>query len=160
MTDLYCDTEHVVETIRHGADEYDECSIRVLDAGQITINAATEAEMDDRNLWNPLDCVDSIICRIDIEESMIGSLLLAELSFHQSEVETKFELRPARADAIDPRQATSPAALGDRLALALHDIVEEWDPAFTFAEVSAASVAGGGHYTDFEFEYSIDGITR
>jgi len=157
MNERYADKRNVVASLREHINSSDE------DEGRITVYdtdtrivADDRDEMEERNLWNAsIERIDDIICSIDWEVTSFGTQLL-ELNFHESELDNEFTLAPAGVNAIAPQQATSPTDLGPRLDEALTTLEEELDAAFTFQEVSAGSMANGGHYTDFEFKYSID----
>lgn len=155
---LYTDYNHVVESLKTAAEDYaDGFTLRVIDSDRAVIVAETADALDDRNLWEVFNNIDDVSCVIEGQRSQLGGIH-AELKFHEKVVENPIEIMPAGPDAIDASQATDPRELGPALARALGPIVEAWDVMFTFSEVSAGSVAHGGHYTDFEYEYSIDGI--
>jgi hypothetical protein len=149
---LYTDTENVLDSLAEAASNYDEGKLLVYDAGDARVVCETKGAVENRNLLDTeFDRVDDQVCRIDFTATLL------ELSFHESEVDSTLEFRPAGPDAIFPTQATSPVSLGPRLTEALGPMAQE-GAIFTFAEVSATSMATGGYYTGFEYEYSIDGL--
>lgn len=155
MKRLYSTVPDVVESLEAAVDDHEEGTLVVISAHPAKVVAATEEEMDERNLSR-----DSQVCRIEFETATIGSgeAVSLMLKFHENQVNMPFELEPAGVPAVSPQQATSPLDLGTTLMEALQPLEQECGAIFTFAEVSAASVANGGHFTDFEFEYSIDGV--
>lgn len=154
MNRLYSTIPDVVESLEMAVEEYDEGKLAVIDGEQAKVVAGTGEELDERNISrNPP------VCNIVFEQSEIGGFVHLTLSFHQNEVtDGAFRLTPRGANVINADQATDPRELGERLRRALDPLVEEYDAIFTFKEVSAASMASGGHFTDFEFEYAIDGV--
>lgn len=156
----YSDLQHVAKSLEYLADlstAGDSGELYVYETPQIPLLAVSDTAMEARNLWRPIEYVDDQICRIDWELTRFGGTLL-ELTFHESSVTESLLLDPAGVDAIAPQQATKPTELGDELETALSPLVEEHDAIFTFQEVSAASMASSGHYTDFEYTYAIDGV--
>lgn len=160
MTERYADTDHVIESLRACIEHCpeDEGRLTVVDLPRARVVAETAGRMDGRNLWGSVDHrIDSQVCSIDWSQSGYGITL--ELSFHEDSVEKELCLTPAGPRAICANQATSPLSLGEKLEAALRPLEREHGAMFTFKGVQAASVAHGGHYTDFEYEYSIDGVT-
>ena len=157
MNERYSDTSNVVESLRTHTDESDEDEgrITVLDAGQAVVVAEDDDAMQERNLWSAIDRIDDAICTIHWEVTHFGTTQL-ELTFHENSVTETLEFKPAGVNAIAPTQATQPTELSDALNEALSDLQDELDAHFSFKEVSAASIAQGGHYTSFEYKYSID----
>ena len=162
----YTDMIHVTESIDElieaandpGQDGHMEGKIIVVDAGMAKVVSETRESLEERNLFGTeIEPIDDNVCYIEWTLPEIGGLLL-ELSFHESEVNRKLELMPAGNRAIDADQATNPTELGPRLRESLQPLVDEYDAIFTFKGVEAASMSNGGHYTDFEYEYSIDGV--
>lgn len=81
------------------------------------------------------------------------------LKFHQSKLDRTFKLIPAPLDEVDAQQAHPPDILSNALTPVVEKIEEEYDViSWDFTEVSAASMASAGHFTDFEFEYVISGL--
>lgn len=158
MNRVYADPLHAVESVEEHIEFSDEDSgtVTILDT-ECVVEAETREALEERNITSALDMIDATICSIEWEENTFGGVML-ELHFHESSVEETFELTPAGVEAIGANQATDPTDLSDRLGRALSGF-EERDAIWTFAGVDAGSMASGGHYTDFEFEYSIDGIS-
>lgn len=156
MKRLYSDMNHVLDSLSKATSHHDEGELAVYDAGDAQMIALTRATVEDRNLLDTeFERVDDLVCTIEFRVTEIATLL--ELGFHESEVDSALEFRPAGPAAIAPTQATSPVSLGDRLGEALAPLAQE-GAVFTFKGVEAASMASGGHYTSFEYDYSIDGL--
>lgn len=130
--------------------------IIVIDAGKAHVADDTLADLESRNITDMKQ-----LCSIDFDYVGVGEHVLTtiELRFHERSVDGSFLLEPAGVDAIDAQQAPSPLDLGEDLELALGGFVESYDPIFTFKGVEAKSMASAGHFTDFEFTYSIDGVS-
>jgi len=157
MNERFADTSHVVESLRNHTEASDEDEGRVtIFESDARIVAADDAEMDERNLWSAIDRIEDGICTVRWTRNSFGGVRF-RLHFHQKSVDATFELNPADPRAIGARQATDPTELGDDLRNALLPL-EDHGATFTFSGVDAASMADGGHFTDFEFEYVIDGL--
>lgn len=161
MTRYHTDTTHVVASLRNIDDQPatsgTEGRLEVYRTDQVPLVAVDDGEMSDRHLWATIDRTDDLICTIKWERTALVGLLL-ELHFHESSVENPLELQPIGQGAIDADQATDPRELSDDLFDALHPLVAECGAIFTFAGCEAASIAQAGHFTDFEYEYAIDGV--
>lgn len=156
MNRLYSTVPDVVESLEAAVEKYDEGTLSVVDSHPARAVALSDEEMVERGLLR-----DEFVCAIEFESVRLGEHKTThlELSFHESEVDIQpFTLAPAGVSAMAPKQATSPLDLGERLGDALSPLVEEHDAIFTFKGVEAQSMANGGHFTDFEFEYAIDGV--
>lgn len=161
MDRRYADTENVIESlsrVKEMADGGDSGKLVIIDAGQARVVAETDESMGDRNLWSAIHKIDDAICSIEWDIPQFGGMLL-ELGFHESAVEETLVIDPAGPNAIDPTQATEPTDLGPDLERSLSGLAEEHDAIFTFKGVEAASMANMGYYTDFEYKYSIDGVS-
>lgn len=150
MTLRYTSTNRVVESIRQIADEVsyddDSVSLSVYDTDATLCNATLE-DVRERNL---MDYLGDELCIFEYDGSRLS------LHFHESQTEGTFELTPAGVNAIDPQQATGPSAIAPDLRGVLMDVYDELDViSYDFIEVSAASMASSGHFTDFEFEYVV-----
>lgn len=161
MNERYSDTRNVINSLRLVAGDVEGPAsgrLTILDAGMATVVADTREQLKERNVWGTeIEPIDDNICTIKWEVPEWPALFL-ELVFHEKVVEEPLTLRPAGPRAIDAHQATDPTDLGPRLQEALSPLVREYDATFTFKGVEAASVANPGHYTDFEYEYSIDNV--
>lgn len=160
MTKLHSDTNNVLESLAKATSNYDEGELLVYDTLDARIVALTRAAVKERNLFGTeMAPIDDLVCTIEwtVTEWDNHTSTHLELKFHESEVDSPLYVKPAGPDAIAPDQATDPTELGPRLETALTPLKEE-GAIFTFAEVSAASMAHGGHYTNFKYEYSIDGL--
>lgn len=150
MSLRYTSTNRVVESIRQIADEVsyddDSVSLSVYDTDATLCNATLE-DVRERNLE---DYLGDELCSFEYDGSRLS------LHFHESQTDGTFELTPAGPMAIDPQQATGPSALAPSLKSVLLEVSDELDViSYDFVEVSAASMASGGHFTDFEFEYVV-----
>jgi hypothetical protein len=150
MTLRYTSTNRVVESIKQICEEVDigddSVSLSVYDTDATLCNATLE-DVRERNL---VEYLGDELCSFTYD---CGRLTL---HFHENQVEGTFELTPAGVDAIDPQQATGPSALAPSLKSVLLEVSDELDViSYDFVEVSAASMATGGHFTDFEFEYVV-----
>jgi hypothetical protein len=150
MTLRYASTNRVVESIRQIAGEVDvgddSVSLSVYDCDATLCNTTLD-EVRDRNLTEYLG---DELCGFEYDGTRLT------LYFHENQVEGTFELTPAGVDAIAPQQATGPSALAPSLKSVLLEVSDELDViSYDFVEVSAASMASSGHFTDFEFEYVV-----
>lgn len=166
MKERYADTENVIESLREVSEWADgqdldagfEGRLTVVEAGRARVVAETKDDLLDRNLYPDYESVvDDIVCVIKWSPGGLDFLLL-DLSFHEDSVESELCFTPAGHRAISPTQATSPLSLGEKLESALRPLERELNAMFTFKGVKAASMANGGHFTDFEYEYSIDAV--
>lgn len=153
MNWLYTSIPDVVESLEKAVEAHDEGKLVVADLHPAKAVALTADEMEERGLAD----MESV-CTLEFQTSNIGGSLHLDLSFHEHAVHETFKLTPAGHSAIDADQATDPRELGYLLEKALDPLVEEYDAVFTFAGVEAGSMASGGHFTDFEFSYAIDGV--
>lgn len=147
---LYADVEHVVEALERAREdgEFDD-PVRVsVYASDAVMRGITLDEVQDRNLDGYLG---EHLCTFEYDGTRLA------LSFHQSVIDGSFRLAPADVGALPPvEQATGPKALSSDVAHVLRAIEDEWDiTCYDFTEVSAGSMASGGHFTDFEFEYVV-----
>lgn len=157
MTKLYSDTGNVLASLAKAASNYDAGTLRVYDTDQVPLVAVTEATVEERNLFGTaIHRVNGRVCSIEFRSTDLGTTML-DLSFHESVVDSQLTFMPAGPSAVDARQATAPTDLGDRLVEALGTLEDE-GAFWTFKGVGSASMANMGHYTDFEYEYSIDGL--
>jgi hypothetical protein len=123
-------------------------TVRVFDT-DVVMRGITLDEAKERNLLRSLD---EELCSFNYDGTRLT------LRFHQNRVEGTFELSPASPTAIGAEQATDPAELAPDIAPVLDVLETEVDViSYDFTEVSAASIASGGHFTDFEFEYVVTG---
>lgn len=163
MNRFYADIENVRESIREvheGLGETgDEAELVVVRAGRARVVAEPRERLIDRGLYNSYEeIVDDIVCHIEVTRGYLGFPLL-DLTFHESVVEERLCLTPVGPGAVFSKgQATCPTKLGEDLCSALTPLRNRWGAEFTFKGVQAASVAHGGHFTDFEYEYAIDGL--
>jgi hypothetical protein len=81
------------------------------------------------------------------------------LSVHQKFIEGEFTLNPASTDAIDAQQASSPREVCPTIDVVLDVLENEHDVfSYDFTEVSAGSIATGGHFTGFVFKWVATGF--
>lgn len=154
MTDrLYADTTHVIEALEQARDdaEYDDPAKVGVYASEAVMRGITREEVEERNLGGNLG---NHLCTFEYDGTRLT------LTFHENVVDGSFRLNPAGCEALPPvEQATSPKALSSKVASVLREVESEWDVvSYDFTEVSAASMATGGHFTDFEFEYVVTGF--
>lgn len=146
---LYADKNHVVEALEQMQDrtyEDPEVNLAVYDT-EAVLRGVTYDEVRERNVDRILD---DHLCTITYDGTRL------KLSFHQKILEEPFTLQPANRGAIAAEQAPSPAELAPSLAPVLDDIEDEYDIiTYDFIELGAGSMANGGHFTDFEFDYVI-----
>ena len=151
VTSFYADVNHVGMAVKRRMEEVEvsddrTASISVFD-GDVVMRGIDRDEARDRNLFGNMgEC----LCSVKYDGIRL------KLQFHENVVEKSFTLRPAGPRAIAPQQADNPHYIAPRLEPVVKNLVDElgeisWD----FTEVSAASIANGGHFTDFEFEYVI-----
>lgn len=148
MIHLYADENHVIEAVKkvQGLDvsHDNRACIDVYDS-EAVMRGITREEAKERNLYGHFG---ESLCSVQTDGTRWT------LKFHETHVEEAFTLRPAGPNAIDAKQAPNP----DEIAPELKTVVETMEAAFDvfswdFTEVSAASIAKPGHFTDFEFEY-------
>jgi hypothetical protein len=150
MSLRYTSTNRVVESIKEIAEAVDvgddEVKLSVYDCDATFCNASLDG-LRDRNLT---DYIGREVCSFTYDGTRLT------LSFHERHVDGTFELTPAGPDAVDPRQASNPAELAPALEDMLFELSHELDAiAYDFVELSAGSMANGGHFTDFEFTYVV-----
>lgn len=122
----------------------DTIRLDVLDTTEARIIAETRESLEDRNLFGRYDQ----LCTLKLEGSRL------ELAFHENIVDGEFCLSPAGPHAIDPEQATQPTDLSEALASVLPAVEEAFDiHKWDFSKVNGASIAHGGHITDYEFTF-------
>lgn len=125
-------------------DTRETARLDVLDTTEARIIAEERETLEDRNLFGRYDQLFTL--KLD------GSRL--ELAFHENLVDSEFCLSPAGPHAIDPEQATQPTDLSETLADLLPAVEEEFDiHKWDFSKVNGASIAHGGHITDYEFAF-------
>lgn len=80
-----------------------------------------------------------------------------KLVFHQKELDGEFTLDPEPSGALPPVDQTPDLReIAPRVGRVADELRSAFDVAsIDFAKVDAASIAGGGHPTDFEFEYEV-----
>jgi len=141
---INCDILHVVEALENGRKMAEEGRLDVWDSDCIMKGIST-AEMESRNIPRR---VDDSICTIQWDRTSIGAM-----KFHQSEMTSPLELNPANPHAIDPKQASEPKELGERIGIVQKQLDYAYDAIWDLTEVNAASIARGGFPTDYELEY-------
>jgi len=149
MKQRYTDTHNIVESLRKASEELDEGRMSVVEADQCRVVNETKEDLEHRNLF---DYVEHLFT-IEWENNQFGGMKL-NLCFHQNLVDNEFTLSPADPNGMHREQATQPADLSSTLDEVLSPMEDEmkinkWD----FCKVVGASVAYGGHITDFEFKY-------
>lgn len=147
---LIADTDHVVEAlnqIAHRDHNDDDVKVSIYDTDVIA-RGITYDEARDRNLFRSLE---DEVCRLRYDGFRLT------VGFHQNELDTEFTLRPASTDAVPPvRQSTDLDELAPRVADVVDELRSEIDVvSVDFMEVSSASIAHGGYFTDFEFEFAV-----
>lgn len=151
MNHLYADVSYVTTAMEKAIEnttlDGENTHIDVYDS-DAAMRGITPEERKDRNLHG------------DTLGTMVGGLQYDgtrwTLSFHEKIVEGKFTLTPAGPSAIAAKQAPNPDELAPKLSRLVSEVESEYDViSWDFTEVSAASIANGGHFTDFEFEYVI-----
>lgn len=147
---LYADKNHLVPAIEQLRENVsigdDRQTISVFDSEAVMAGITLE-EARERNLDGHFG---KSLCNLRYDGTRF------ELKFHEKVVENTFALSPAGPDAIAAEQATSPELLAPDLKPVIEAIESEYDViSWDFIEVSAASMATGGHFTDFEFTYVI-----
>jgi len=149
MSETYnCDSNRVVEAIENIDEEpevEEPIEIQVWDKDVVMRGISNEA-MEERNIQR--DYLDDYVCRIELHTAS-----QIKLKFHERVVENEFSLNPAGPNAIDPRQATHPGELGEQLGVIVKQLDYAYDCIWDFASVNGASIAHGGHITDYEFTY-------
>jgi len=154
MSNLYyADVEYIEKAINRVREEttFDgpDANISVFET-HVVMPGIDHETFKDRNLEN---VVERSLCNLRYDG------VRWTLQFHENTVQEDFWLRPAGLHGIDAKQAPDP----DKFAPHLKPVVEAIEEAFDvvswdFMEVSAASMASGGHFTDFEWKYVITGI--
>lgn len=149
-TTLYADTANVVEALKEAdvqASFDSAVTVRVHDC-EAVLRGETADDVEDRNLFGHLG---EEVCSFEYDGAELT------LRFHESQVEGELRLSPAGTGAAGPaNQATGPKSLAPVVGEVLRSVEREWDVvSYDFVEVSAASMATGGHFTDFEFEYVV-----
>lgn len=148
---LYADATNVaqaLDTADNRASINQPVTVRVFDT-DVVMRGITLDEAKDRNLLRSLDAE---LCSFKYDGTRLT------LRVHESRVDGTFELTPAGPDAIAADQATDPIALAPAIGPVLDALETEANiVSYDFSGVSAASIANGGHLTDFEFEYIVIG---
>ena len=151
MTELrYADTGHVAQAMNEVVEsvtfEDDPVKMNVYDT-DVVMRGITTDEVSDRNLHRSLD---HAVCSLEYDGTTM------KLRFHEKEIEGTFSLNPAGNDAIGVKQTTPLKEIAPSVNNVVGMIDHEFDLiSCDFAEVSAGSMASGGHLTDFEFEYEL-----
>lgn len=146
---LFADENHVVEGIEKLTDRSftDDDGCLTVYNGDPVMRGITLEEKQDRDLTG--HCGESI-CEFRYDGTELT------INIHESVVEGEFVLNPAGPRGIGAEQATKIRSLAPKLTKVLDSMEEEYDiVCYDFSEVSAGSIAHGGHFTDFEFEYSV-----
>lgn len=149
---LYADTTNVAQALDKADDDASldgPVTVRVCDT-DVVMRGITLDEARDRNI---VDHLGPELCSFKYDGTRLT------LRFHENRVDGTFELAPAGPKAIAADQATDPAELAPDISPVLDALENEVDVAisYDFAEVASASIATGGHFTDFEFEYVVTG---
>lgn len=146
----YADVNHVAEAVDKLMDEValtQEGSVCVYESDCV-MRGITPEEARERNLMDAGDPV----CNFTYDGTRL------KLGFHESKTEGTFKLRPAGRGAIAPKQASRPEQIAPALEPVIREIELNFDViSWDFTEVSAASIATGGYFSDFEFEYVVTG---
>jgi len=150
MVDLFhADKNHVAEGIEkliNRSFEDNDAELTVYD-GDPVMKGITLEEKRERNLTG---YEGESICGFHYD----GTRLTVRI--HESKIERTFTLDPAGPDGIDVNQASDIKLIAPKVADLLDQLEEEYDIiSYDFTEVSAASISGGGHFCDFEFEYVV-----
>ena len=150
MKERYTDTYNIVESLRYASEDAEEGRMSVVDADQCRVVNETKEGLESRNLF---DYVDHLFT-IKWENNRLNNSIKLELHFHQLLVDEEFTLNPAGKTSMHTEQATQPTDLSSTLDDVLSPMEDEMDiDTWDFCEVSGASIALGGHITDFEFKY-------
>lgn len=149
-TTLYADTNRVAEALEKAVEATDvgdePTRVSVMDC-DVVMRGIDIEEARERNL---LHTFDEQVCSFKYDGTRMT------LSFHENQVEETFTLNPAGTNAIAPEQATDPSRLAPSVGEVLETLEDSFDVvSYDFTEVSAASIANGGYFTSFEFEYVI-----
>lgn len=149
METRYCDTQNVADAVDELTDrslDDEDASLSVYD-GDVVMTGISHDEASDRNLFGHMG---DEVCSFRYDGTRLT------LSFHENQVVTTFELTPAGTSGIVVNQ-TNPLS---ELAPAVDDVVQRLEDEFDliscdFMGVESASIASGGHFTSFEFEYAV-----
>lgn len=148
----YADANHVadgIETITDAVDFTDDTTaiLSVVDTDAV-LRGVDDDTLRERNLR---DHLGDVLCTFEYDGSRLT------LGFHESVVDGEFRLAPAGHDAVGAvDQATHPATLASDLTPVLESLETEIDVvSYDVTDVRAGSMAHGGHFTDFEFEYVV-----
>lgn len=138
--------ESVIETLRSTSFEDDDVSVSVMD-GNVVMRCIDLDEVRDRNLTGYMG---DEVCSLKYDGTRLT------VSFHESQVDGTFSLTPTGSSGFNANQASDIKALAPLVGDVL-DMLERYVDvvAYDFTEVSAASIASGGHFCDFEFEYVV-----
>lgn len=150
MSVKYTDIDHVAESVEQIVENTrfkdDSVRLSVYDVDAVMVALSPET-VDERNLRH---LMDTEICSFKYDGTELT------VRFHENQMIGTFELNPAGAGAIGANQTNDIKRLAPKVGTVLTMLEREFDViSYDFTEVSAGSVASGGHFTDFEFEFVV-----
>ena len=139
-----CDIYHVVESLEK-CREIERGELIVWDT-ECIMKGITDEKMDERNIPR---VIDDIVCYIEWDTTPV-----ATFKFHQNEVTEPFSIDIAPVDSyLVGNNVSEPKDLGERLQIVQKQLDYAYDCEWDLGKLEAASIAHGGHFTDYEFEY-------
>ena len=149
MNTINCDIYHLEESIEKMKNSEEIERIHVWDIDCVMRGISID-EMKERNI---LDRGESVCY---LQEMGIGSF---RFKFHQNQIDdySEFCFRPPEPTEINAHgYCTLPEKLGDTLKEVVIQLEEMYsDLLWDLSKINGASIANGGHITDFEFEYEV-----